>query len=156
MRRRSTVIRGRSVRVSVFVAVLLLCVGVWPRESFADELLVLRHEASASEPLQRQQLLAIYLGRITTWSDGTPITVFVLPDQHDVHKHFCRHVLGTYPYVLRAAWDRLVYTGTGFAPIKVRSEQEMVRRVAETPGAIGYVDSDQAPRASRFSAYSWR
>jgi hypothetical protein len=44
-----------------------------------------------------------------------------------------------YSYVLRRAWDRMVFTGTGFAPTIVRSEAEMIERVRSTPGAIGYV-----------------
>ncbi|WP_211242988.1 hypothetical protein [Sinimarinibacterium sp. CAU 1509] len=55
-----------------------------------------------------------------------------------MHEQFCHQVLGTYPYVLRSAWDKLVYTGTGFAPTVVRDVQEMRRRVESTPGAIGY------------------
>jgi hypothetical protein len=44
-----------------------------------------------------------------------------------------------YSYVLRRAWDRMVFTGTGFAPTVVQSEREMIERVRSTPGAIGYV-----------------
>lgn len=48
-------------------------------------------------------------------------------------------VLGIYPYQLRQSWDRLIYSGFAQAPFLVESEKEMLRRVAETPGAIGYV-----------------
>jgi hypothetical protein len=67
--------------------------------------------------------------------------VFVLPDGDPLHVEFCREQLGTFPYVLRATWDRLVYTGTGIAPEVVANEKEMRRRVAMTRGAIGYVST---------------
>ncbi len=38
-------------------------------------------------------------------------------------------------------WDRQLFSGTGQAPITLDTEEEMVRRVAKTPGAMGYVDS---------------
>ena len=89
--------------------------------------------------IDRKLLLSIYLGRVTSWQDGTPIRVFTLPDSHPLHEQFVRQQLGTYPYVLRSTWDKLVFTGTGFAPTVVTTEQEMRRRVEQTPGAIGYL-----------------
>ena len=44
-----------------------------------------------------------------------------------------------FPYQLRSAWDRLVFSGTGQAPDTVSSPEEMLARVAGTPGAIGYL-----------------
>lgn len=89
--------------------------------------------------IDRKLLLSIYLGRVTSWQDGAPIRVFTLPDGHPLHEQFVRQQLGTYPYVLRSTWDKLVFTGTGFAPTVVTTEQEMRRRVEQTPGAIGYL-----------------
>jgi hypothetical protein len=69
------------------------------------------------------------------------VRVFVLPDHDSVTDLFCREELGTYPYVMRATWDRVVFTGTGLAPTVVESEREMRARIGSTPGAIGYVRS---------------
>jgi ABC-type phosphate transport system substrate-binding protein len=44
-----------------------------------------------------------------------------------------------FPHQLRRAWDRLVYSGTGQAPVMVESEEEMREKVAASPGAIGYL-----------------
>lgn len=97
-----------------------------------------------ASPLDRALLRAAFTMRLRQWPDGRPMRVFVLPDNHPLHDRFCRELLGTYPYVLRTAWDRMVYTGTGFAPVVVSSEDEMRRRVQATPGAIGYVSRPPA------------
>jgi hypothetical protein len=58
--------------------------------------------------------------------------------------------LQLFPYQLRRAWDRQLFSGTGQAPTVVADEQEMLRRVAATPGAIGYasaVPDDASVRA---------
>jgi hypothetical protein len=89
--------------------------------------------------IDRDLLRGIFSMRVRAWPGGEPIRVFVLPDDDQLSSDFCRGLLGTYPYVLRAAWDRLVFTGTGLAPTIVRDEKEMRRRVLATPGAIGYV-----------------
>lgn len=89
--------------------------------------------------LDRDVLRAIFTMRLRAWPDGRPVRVFVLPDDDPVSDLFYRERLGMYSYVLRSAWDRMVYTGTGLAPTVVHSEKEMRERVLETPGAIGYV-----------------
>ena len=93
----------------------------------------------ADKPLDRATIRAIFSVRLRQWPDGVPVRVFVLPDNNPLHVQFCREQLGTFPYVLRASWDRLVYTGTGIAPEIVANEREMRERVAATRGAIGYI-----------------
>lgn len=93
----------------------------------------------ASVTLDRDLLRAVFTMRMRQWPDGSPIRVFVLPDDDPLSDVFYRERLGMYSYVLRRAWDRMVFTGTGFAPTVVQSEQEMIERVRSTPGAIGYV-----------------
>jgi hypothetical protein len=89
--------------------------------------------------LDRSLLRAVFTMRVREWPDGSPIRVFVLPDDNPLSDLFYRERLGMYSYVLRRAWDRMVFTGTGFAPTVVESEEEMRKRVRSTPGAIGYV-----------------
>jgi hypothetical protein len=99
----------------------------------------LTHPDHAAVPLNRAFLRAVFTMRVREWSDGAPIHVFVLSDGSRLHAAFSREALGTYPYVLRGIWDRLVFTGTGAAPTSVADEEQMRRRVRATPGAIGYV-----------------
>ncbi len=79
--------------------------------------------------------------RLKNWPDGTLVKVFVLPDNHDLHSRFANEVLGLYPYQLRRVWDRQIFSGTGQAPITASSEQEILDRIAATPGAIGYTET---------------
>ena len=99
--------------------------------------------------LDRSLLRAVFTMRVREWPDGTPIRVFVLPDDNPLSDLFYREQLGMYSYVLRRAWDRMVFTGTGFAPTVVASEKEMIQRVRSTPGAIGYVRKRESSE-SRF------
>lgn len=82
---------------------------------------------------------AIFGMRQVKWPDGTPIRVFVLPDDNTTHGAFCKERLNLFPYQLRQSWDRLVYSGIAQAPSAVSSEEELMSKVAATPGAIGYV-----------------
>lgn len=99
--------------------------------------------------LDRSLLRAVFTMRLRQWPDGSPVRVFVLPDDDPLSDMFYRERLGMYSYVLRRAWDRMVFTGTGFAPTIVQSEEEMLARVRSTPGAIGYVRK-RGPSGYRF------
>jgi hypothetical protein len=62
-----------------------------------------------------------------------------LADDAPLHANFVKHVLGLYPRQLRRVWDRRTYSGTGQAPQQVGSMTEMLSKVANTPGAVGYL-----------------
>ncbi len=95
----------------------------------------------AEKVLTRNKARLIFTMSLVEWPDGTPVRVFVLPDHSTLHKDFSKHLLGLYPRQLRRVWDRKLYTGTGQVPVVVRSEQEMLQRIADTPGAIGYLSN---------------
>ena len=93
----------------------------------------------AEKAISKSSLRAIFGMRLHTWSDGSAIRVFVLPDDAPLHIAFSKEKLNVFPYQLRLAWDRLVFSGTGQAPDTVNSPEEMLAKVASTPGAIGYL-----------------
>jgi hypothetical protein len=132
------------------LAALLLIVsfGASPQNSgVAAEVIV--HPSLMKVSLDRGFLRAVFTMRVREWPDGTPIRVFVLPDDNPLSDQFYRERLGMYSYVLRRAWDRMVFTGTGFAPTVVSSETEMIERVRSTPGAIGFVRKHEASSQNR-------
>jgi ABC-type phosphate transport system, periplasmic component len=106
---------------------------------FADPVPQLYSAQGRAANLAPETLREIFFMRRTTWPDGTPISVFVLPDTHPLHIRFAKRILGVYPFQLRSAWDRLIYSGTGLPPFVVDSVEEMRARVQATPGSIGYV-----------------
>ena len=103
----------------------------------AVELIV--HPKVPATEISRSYARLIFGARVARWEDGSAIRVFVLPDDAPLHQEMAKKLLDIYPYQLRNAWDRVIYTGIGQAPIEVASEAEMRRRVAMTPGAIGYL-----------------
>jgi ABC-type phosphate transport system substrate-binding protein len=117
---------------------LLVCLAA-PAKDSTPAVEVIVSPALAKVNLDRSMLRAVFTMRVRQWPDGSPVRVFVLPDDDPLSDRFYIEQLGMYSYVLRKAWDRMVFTGTGFAPTVVRSEQEMTERVRSTPGAIGYV-----------------
>jgi hypothetical protein len=120
---------------------MLLVLSLLTSAAYAADVVVTNpRNAHAALPLS--SLRAIFSMRLNTWPDGSQVTVFTLPDRHPAHIRFSRTVLKMLPYRLRREWDRQVFSGTGIAPIEVRDETEMRRRIARTPGSIGYLDEE--------------
>ena len=110
---------------------------------------VVAHRTVPDTLLKRSVAWAVFGMRLRTWSDGTPTTVFVLSDNHPIHAEFTKTILDTFPYQLRRAWDRLVFSGTGQAPREVGSIGEMHDRILSTPGSIGYLPSAMVEKDMR-------
>lgn len=108
----------------------------------AAQVLIVNDSTTVAELTRNEARLYVTM-RLKQWPDGTQVKLFVLPDDNDLHQRFVNVVLGLYPYQLRRVWDRQIFTGTGQAPTRVSSEDEMIQRVASTPGAIGYIESSE-------------
>ena len=106
----------------------------------ADAPVVIVAPQQTPSSISKNALRAIFGMRLRNWpAEQTPVRVFVLQDENPTHSAFSKQILTIYPHQLRLAWDRLVFSGTGQAPIEVASEAEMREKVAKTPGAIGYL-----------------
>jgi hypothetical protein len=125
--------------MSRFVGVLLL---LFSLQATAVDIIVHRKQAGAT--LSPASVRALFGMHQPTWPDGRPVRLFVLPDTHPAHALLCKEVLNLYPYQLRQYWDRLAYSGLMPLPVEVASEEEMIDRVATTPGALGYVGKVKA------------
>ncbi|MDX1464813.1 MAG: hypothetical protein R3215_03820 [Halomonas sp.] len=105
-------------------------------------LAVVAHPDVTTQHLTRDTTRAIFAMRQRTWPDGEAVRVFVLENNHPVHARFAKEQLAVYPHQLQLAWDRMVFSGTGQAPNRVQDQQEMLERIATTPGALGYLERE--------------
>jgi hypothetical protein len=110
----------------------------------ATALDIISHPDMAATELTRSEAVLFFTRRLGNWVDGQQVKVFVLADDDPLHQAFAKKILGLFPYQLRRTWDRQLFSGTGQAPIQVANEAEMIRRVATTPGALGYAGSPPA------------
>ncbi len=113
---------------------------LWLVPAGAQELIA--HRSVEIHHLTRNEARLYLMMRLRHWPNGVPVKVFVLPDDDALHQRFVNTVLGLYPYQLRQVWDRLLFSGTGLVPVTLSSQQEMLERVAVTPGALGYTALD--------------
>lgn len=121
-------------------SLLLLLLFLNNSAAAGDEDIVLAVNPSiAQNHISRSFSRQIFSMKAKQWADGSPVVVFVLPDRNTQHLIFAKEILETFPYKLRSAWDRQVFSGTGQAPREVADIEQMRMNIANTPGAIGYL-----------------
>lgn len=126
----------------VLTSLMLLASTVTSAQDQERSLAVVAHPGVMTHQLTRDTTRAIFAMRQRTWPDGQAVRVFVLDNNHPVHARFAKEQLAVYPHQLQLAWDRMVFSGTGQAPNRVRNQQEMLERIATTPGALGYLERE--------------
>lgn len=100
---------------------------------------VIVNRETPQQRISKNGLSAIFKMRLRHWRDGSPVTVFVLPDDNPLHKLFCKRILNVFPHQMRRSWNKLVFSGTGQAPLEVANREAMLHQVSTTVGAIGYL-----------------
>ncbi|MEO6421609.1 MAG: hypothetical protein ABIR84_02695 [Candidatus Nitrotoga sp.] len=123
-------------------------------KSYADTaepaMVVITFPSNSPNTISKSSLRAIFGMRLSKWSaTDLPVKVFVMQDDAPEHGVFCKHILQVFPHQLRLAWDRQVFSGQGQYPEQVASTQEMLSKIAATPGSIGYTKTSEVTKNVR-------
>ncbi|WP_349744428.1 hypothetical protein [Roseateles cavernae] len=105
----------------------------------ATDLIVIAHKDVALDKISPERVTQIFLRQQQNWPDGLAIQPIDLREGSGLRRAFYDQVTGRSPGQLRAYWARQSFTGMGLPPRQVDSDEEVVRLVQNTPGAIGYV-----------------
>ncbi|WP_404342806.1 hypothetical protein [Vreelandella venusta] len=115
----------------------------------ANAIVLIAHPSVGAQAINRDTARAMFAMRQRTWPNGQAAQIFVLPNREPVHTRFTKEQLGVYPHQLQLAWDRMVFSGMGQAPNRVRNQEEMREQVAGTPGALGYLEREYLDESVR-------
>jgi ABC-type phosphate transport system substrate-binding protein len=92
----------------------------------------------ADRQMRIGDLALIFRRKQLFWKDGTRINPVNLPANDRLRQVFSRSVLGASPEDLEKYWNDMYFHGVS-PPFVLASEEAVLRFVAQTPGAIGYV-----------------
>jgi ABC-type phosphate transport system substrate-binding protein len=108
--------------------------------ALADVVVIVNPANSAT--IDEEQIAKIFLGQTKTFSNGSEATPI---DQKEgaVREEFGNKLLKKNPSQLKAQWARQIFTGGAKPPKEMASDDEILKFVASTPGAIAYVDSSK-------------
>ena len=88
--------------------------------------------------VSHEDLRGIFLGNKTSVADGSHVEP-VLLQSGAAHEAFVKQYVGKTAATLVSYYRSLVFTGKGTMPPMLASDAEVVKYVAKTRGAIGYV-----------------
>jgi ABC-type phosphate transport system substrate-binding protein len=124
-------VQGRLIVLTI--SCLLACA----KFSFA-QVAVIAHKAVPVDTLSQTQLFDFYSGEIKFWSNKVPMVVFDLKPAGETREAFYK-LLGKTPSRMKSIWLKKLLMGEGDPPEALPSEEEVLKKVAATPGAIGFV-----------------
>lgn len=100
---------------------------------------VIGNKNIAAEKLDAATVKAVFLGKKVSWDTGGRVVLAVLK-AGPVADEFLQKAAEMNASAFGNHWRRLAMTGGGTAPKFFDKEEDLRKFVAETPGAIGFVD----------------
>jgi ABC-type phosphate transport system substrate-binding protein len=97
----------------------------------------------AAEKLDAATVKAVFLGKKVAWDGAGRVTLAVLK-AGPIADAFLQGAVDMNASAFNNHWRRLAMTGGGTAPKSFEKEEDLRKFVAETPGAIGFVDAASA------------
>jgi ABC-type phosphate transport system substrate-binding protein len=126
------------IRLIVFTMVLTL----FPAVCLAGDgdVVVIANPSVHETTLSKKDVGDIFLGKKTSWDDGSKIKFVVLTGA--THEIFLKSYVNKTEAQFNTFWKKQVFTGKGSPPKELDSNRAMVEFVAQTAGAIGYVSAN--------------
>ena len=117
---------------------LILIASLFTCTSATAQVAVIAHSSVPVDTIEKIDLLDFYTGDIRVWQDENPVVVFDLKTKNDVKKSFYRFI-GKSTSRMKSIWMKKMLAGESDPPMTMASEEEMLAKVASTPGAIGFI-----------------
>jgi ABC-type phosphate transport system substrate-binding protein len=128
--------------ITIRLLAILAVFTVVAASGFASPVLI-GNKNVAAEKLDAATVKSIFLGKKVAWDGAGRITLAVLKGGPVAEEYFKSAVEMT-ASAFNNHWRRLAMTGGGTAPKSFEKEEDLRKFVAETPGAVGFVDSTNA------------
>ena len=119
------------------VIVTILFLFSWS-ETLFSQVAVIAHKSVPVDTIKKTELLDFYTGDIKKWMNGDKVIVNDLKPKGEVKKIFYKF-LGKTPSRMKSIWLKNMLSGEGDPPEALKSEEEMLQKIAATPGAIGFL-----------------
>jgi ABC-type phosphate transport system substrate-binding protein len=128
----------------VFVLAITLVAGALPAANGTQEFQVVVHPGVRGTWISRASLQALYTGQTDRWGDKTSAKPVDQSLKTPVRRAFTTSVLGRSTGEIQRYWQDRIALDRVFPPPIKSTDEEVLRFVAATAGAVGYVGLDTA------------
>lgn len=132
---------GLDTRFWTGLLVVLVALTVPILEAFAQggSFKVIVHVDNPTASMDAKTLSKVFQKKKRKWDHGETITAYDLESESPAREAFTRDIHGKSISAIQSYWQRKIFAGKDKPPDEVASDAEMMARVAEDPGAVGYV-----------------
>jgi ABC-type phosphate transport system substrate-binding protein len=106
--------------------------------AWSVEVVIIAHPSVSVDQITSAEVRDFYTGDIKEWRNGDAVVVMALKPRSDAKKAFYKY-LGMSSSRMKSIWMKNMLSGDGQPPRAHETEEEVLKNVASTPGAIGYV-----------------
>ena len=103
---------------------------------------VIANKSVPKDKISEAELLDIYIGDIKWWDNGDPVIVHDLATKDKIKSIFYNFI-GKSSVRMKSIWLKNMLSGEGDPPRALNSEEEMLKSIIETVGAIGFISKDK-------------
>ena len=119
--------------VMVIIFFILICT-----VRASGQVVVIANKSVPVNTLEKTDLLDFYTGDVRKWSDEQQVVVLDLKSKSEVKEIFYKFI-GKSSSRMKSVWLKKMLLGEGDPPVSMNSEEDLLNKVASTPGAIGYI-----------------
>jgi ABC-type phosphate transport system substrate-binding protein len=130
-----------------------LCAFLVPSLAGADEAYrIVVNPLNPAVAVARAELARLFMKQIPAWPNGMPVAVVDQPRTAPVRASFSRDIHKKDVEAVAAYWATRVYSGREVPPPVLRSDDDVLEFVRQTPGGLGYVSADASLRGVKVVA----
>ena len=106
--------------------------------SIQAQVVVIAHPDVPADSIEKSEIIDFYIGDIKKWKDGTSVVLFDLRSKSRTKRIFYNYI-GKTSSRMKSIWMKNLLSGEGEPPETVNTDDEMIKKVAATPGALGFI-----------------
>lgn len=106
-----------------------------------SQVAIIVHPDVPVDSLTKTKLLDLYSGDIRKWENNQPIITYDLKPKLEIRNKFFS-LLGKTSSRMKSIWLKKMLAGEGDPPAALDSEVSILSKIANTPGAIGFVSKN--------------
>ena len=119
----------------VLFVILLLC------GSGYSQVAIIANKSVKLDKIEQAELLDYYSRDLKFWDNGDPIIIFDLKVKNEIRDIFYKY-LGKSSSRMKSIWMKKMLLGEGDPPEPLDSEEDMLEKIIETPGSIGFINAE--------------
>ena len=112
-----------------------------------DDIVFISHSNAKDSSLTVDQVISIYLGRKSKWSDGTSVVPIQFGETNAATKVLLKDFLDFKPKEYKEYWRKQLFAGRLLPPVRVQENEEMLKMVSSELGAFGFLAKEDASEA---------